>query len=205
MKKDIVAKRQAEKAVKKQAAREGVDLTPMKADNNRWQESRVSGSILSAGMGDKEVANRNYLGSQSNNSIFDDSILDKMAEKKGGDEIIAESKEAVQKARNSWNEERRDEMVDALQKTDQRKSSSILDVNASEGQSYKTPTGNLSIFDNFTDGKDFNQVPDQTHGEKAAQESRQKRAKDDSWKQQKGSSRPNNSLDNFFDKLTGGK
>ena len=98
-------------------------------------------------------------------------------------EKIREEKEEMNAFRKAQREERMSELVENIQKTDNRKNSQVSSaVVEGSGSGYKNSNGLFSIFD-----KEFNvdsKIPEKTAGEKAVEEAREARIKDtEEWKQ----------------------
>jgi len=180
-----------------------IDSTVYRSDNNRGMESRGGRSILSAGQGSitDKGGPKKYEGSSTNNSIWDNNILQKLSESKDSGESIKETQAKIIDHRQSMREERMNNIVDSLQKTDTRKANSVSDVTSPEhaGSSYKAPKHNISIFD---DVADFTRVPEKTAGEMASEESNKSKEKDESWKDIKKPESTRSMFDNLFDNIT---
>jgi len=155
-----------------------------KSDNSKAIENYSNKSILSAGGGSVlDIGGPSkYIGSQTNNSIFDTSVIERNTGKKDNGEIIKETNKNIEKVRNGYNQERMDEMVDNLKNTDTRKQSSVSSLSEyGSTKNYQKPTTSISIFDNL-DEKAFGRLADKTDGEKITDRAKQKKEKDDSWK-----------------------
>ena len=177
-----------------------------KLDNNESVASRFSKSILSAGQGN--ITNiggpKKQLGSETNNSIWDSGILERLAETPGNKEKTAEDKEEIETLRNSMKSGRIDEMVESLKETDQRKDATVTGMSEyhdRDARSYQLPSRNISIFDTKEE-MDFRRVPEKTAGEQSVEEAAIPKEKDESWKDIKGAPRLKNTLDTLFDNLT---
>ena len=159
-------------------------------------------SILSAGVGEITDTGgpRRQLGTQTNNSIWDSSVLDKLANTPSNKEKTLDKKENIDRLRNSLKQGRIDEMVQSLQDTDTRKDAGVRNIGeyTERGAKYQMPTRHMSIFDSDTD---FGRVPNKTAGEAVTEEIIKPKEKDDSWKETKGTKKVNNVLDNFFDSI----
>lgn len=175
---------------------------PTRSNNNDAIGSRSSKSILTAGNGN--ITNfggpSKQLKSQTSNSIWDSGIVEKLAGTKGNKEKTLEKKEEIEKYKNSMKADRLNEIVESLRETDTRKDATVSSAGVfDKAPGYKAPSRNISIFDNTSD---FDRVPEQTHGEKVAAESRKAKEKDDSWKQVSTASKIKNTIDSIFDQLT---
>jgi len=169
----------------------------------RIEDVRNDHSILSAGIGHiKDTGGpKQQLGTQTNNSIWDSEILERLAGTPSNKEKTLETKENINRLRNSLKQGRIDEMVKSLQSTDTRKDAGVRNIGeyTERGAKYQMPTRHMSIFDSDTD---FGRVPQKTAGEGVTEEVNKPKEKDDSWKDVKGTKKVNNALDNFFDHLT---
>jgi hypothetical protein len=177
-----------------------------KLDNNEAVASRFSNAILSAGQGN--ITNmggpQKQMGSETNNSIWDSGILEKLAGTPSNKEKTIESKEEIENLRNSMKSGRIDEMVEALKETDQRKDATVTGMSEyteRDARTYQLPSRNISIFDTKEE-MDFRRVPEKTAGELSVEEAGIPKEKDESWKDIKGAPRLKNTLDTLFDNLT---
>ena len=178
-----------------------------KLDNNEAVNSRFSNAILSAGQG--SITNiggpKKQLGSETNNSIWDSGVLERIAGTPSNKEKTAEDKEEIETLRNSMKSGRIDEMVESLKETDQRKDATVTGMSEyhdRDARSYQLPSRNISIFDTKEE-MDFRRVPEKTAGEQSIEEAAIPKEKDESWKDIKGAPRLKNTLDTLFDNLTG--
>lgn len=97
-------------------------------------------------------------------------------------------------------QKRMDDLVEALQNTDQRKASSIhrTGTGFSDDSNFKASKNNISIFDSG----DFERIPEKTAGEKTSDEVELKRSQvDESWKNNGKSVNSNEITNRFFDTL----
>ena len=190
-----------EAPVKKDVKPESTNITN-KLDNSKAIDSRFSNTILSAGKGNisNNGGSERQLKSQSNNSIWDSKVIDRLKGTKDNKEKTFEEKAQTQNLKNSLKQGRLDSMVDAVRSTDTRKSSGVKDMSEFAGpRKYQLPTNNLSIFDN---NMNFGRVPDQTVGEKSVEEKATPKKADDSWKEIKGTTKNDNLISRLFDNLT---
>lgn len=176
-----------------------------KLDNNESVASRFSNAILSAGVsGEGGVSNNggssNQHGGQTQNSIFDPNVLDRIAKTPDNKEKTAEEKQDREHYQNSLKQERLDSMIESLSDVDTRKDATVTNVGefSERSSSYKLPKNNISMFD---DDRDFSRVPEKTDGEIDKDMSRAAKVKDDSWKRVEGTSKRTSVLDNLFDQL----
>jgi len=198
----------SERAEKNSHPKEWEKITPaQKLNNSQAMDSRFTKSVLSAGgAGQGGISDmggpQKQLGAQSNNSIWDSGILERLSQTKCNKEKTTEEKQENLNHKNSMKQGRIDEMVSSLNETDNRKSANISQIGGyvERDGAYKPPTRNLSIFD--TD-LNFDRVPETTEGEKAT--AKVVKQKDDSWKTISKSKKISNVLDGFFDNLTKGK
>lgn len=150
--------------------------------------SATSGKITNMG-GPKK-----FMGSQTNNTLWNPDLVEKLGEIPDSKERMIEEKAENERYRKGMKKEQLDKMVDVLQNTDQRKTSTVVGMSTFQGSNYNTPQNNMSIFDK----EDFERVPEKTHGEKIAEESRKPKEKDDSW-QHPTRKTLKNSIDKFFE------
>jgi len=160
-------------------------------------------SILSAGVGDiKDTGGPScQLGTRTNNSIWDSTILDKLAGTPSNKEKTIEKRENINQLRDALKQGRINDMVQSLQNTDTRKDAGVRNIGeyTERGAKYNVPTRHMSIFDTDTD---FGRVPQKTAGEEVTDEVNTPKEKDDSWKDVRGTKKINNVLDSFFDHIT---
>jgi len=150
--------------------------------------SAASGNITDMG------GPRKQMGSQTNNSIWNPNTIDDLKEIPDSKERVIAEKAEDERLKKGMKKERLDEMVKALEITDQRKTSTVAGMATYQGSNYNTPKNNMSIFDK----NDFERVPVQTSGEKVAEEARKPKEKDKSW-QKKSKATIKGSIDKFFE------
>lgn len=173
-----------------------------KIDNSKVIESvRSAKSILSAGGGSikDDGGPRKYIGSETQNSIWDTGVVEKLCSIKTNKEKTIEEKEHIQRVRNSIKQEELDNMVDALQETDTRKESSVKELNGSFSNNYNVPKNSLSIFNS----KIFDEMPEKTDGEKMVEKNKIPKEKD--WENKIGTTKPNDYVNKLFEALTKNK
>jgi len=175
-----------------------------KLDNNEAVKSRFGNAILSAGQGKiTDIGGPSkQLGSETNNSIWDTNVLNKLKESKDNKEKTIESKEKINRLRNSFKQDRMDQMVESLHEVDNRKDATVKSIQERESclGDCKLPKNNISIFDKE---KDFSRVPEKTDGELVTEKIHAAAGeKDDSWKDVRGQTKRNNTLDNLFNNIT---
>lgn len=160
---------------------------------------RGTSGILSAGGGSikNEGGSGKYIGSETNNSIWNSDLIENMkGQDTNQDRIIAE-RESIEKTRKGMRQEELDRLSEALTETDTRKDSSIYSVSGDEGHSYRSSKNNLSIFDTNR----FDDMPEKTEGEKVAEKARQPKEKDDSWRHNYGTKKMSSCIDSLFEHL----
>jgi len=108
-----------------------------------------------------------HIKSESSNSIWNPEKLDQLRAVLGTKEKVDAEKERVRDNRRDAENQRIVELTENLQKTDQRKDSQVSSLASYGGYKFKTPESGISMFDTE---KDFNRVPEKTHGEKHAEE-----------------------------------
>ena len=161
---------------RKEEPKRASDIKPATKSNNSKAIEGRGGQILTAGGGSITDTGgpRKHMGSITNNSIWDSGVLQNLAQTRSNDETTKEIKSGVQHLKNSMEEGRINEIVENLQNTDLRKDATIQSAGefTERGANYKAPKNNLSIFDN---NLNFERVPEQTEGERAAEESRKEK------------------------------
>jgi hypothetical protein len=181
------------KKVAKEQPSLALDAETPRNNSNRTILSAGQGSITDFG-GPKK-----YIGSQTKNSIWDSDVIEKLSKSDdSGEKIKSERMESVTR-REDIQRDRLTSMVESLQNTDLRKANSVAGISEVAETTYKAPSRNISIFDSG----DFDRVPDKTAGEKAVEESRKVKDKDDSWKTIDKGSSTKSVFDTLFDKLAG--
>lgn len=186
-----IENKQDSKPVKPQAAK--------KLNNADVINIRGTSGILSAGGGSikNDKGSGKYLGSETNNSIWNSDLLENIKGQETNQDRIVAEREAIEKTRKGMRQEELDRLSEHLNETDTRKDSSIYSTSGAEGHSYRSSENNLSIFDT----NKFDDMPDQTEGEKVAEKARQPKEKDDSWRHNYGTKKINSCLDNLFEHL----
>ncbi len=118
-----------------------------------------------------------FIKGETSNTIFDSNKIPNVAMDNKTKTI--QEKEIIATNKRIAEEKRMNDMVESLKKTDLTKASAVSPVGEYSGTNYKTPIGNMSIFDT----KDFQRLAEQTGGEKISQAVNEKKAyKDESWK-----------------------
>lgn len=171
-----------------------------KMDNNSALNSRGD-KFLSAGEGNinNQGGSSNYIGKGTNNSIWDNGVLDRLAQSQSNHEKTKEEKSDTEKTRNGFKQERLDAMVSSLQNADTRKANTIGDLTSSDGssgrQNYRLPTNNISMFDSG----DFDRVPEKSVGDEIREAARTPKEKDNSWREMKPTQKLNEKISKLFD------
>lgn len=161
---------------------------------------RSANSVLSAGGGSikDEGGPRKYIGSETQNSIWDTDIIEKLAGTKSNKEKTDEEKENTQNMRKSIRQESLDNMTEALSQTDTRKVADVSNMSELNSINYRKPlSNNLSIFDTEI----FDNMPEKTAGEKMAGEVRTKKEADTSWREKRGTFKSQDVVNSLFDNL----
>lgn len=155
---------------------EFVNKPAQKLNNSDSVASRFGNAILSAGGGIvKDIGGPNkFIGSETGNSIWNTDNISKIAETPSNKEKTDKEKETIQEVRKTIRKQALDNLTEALQSTDTRKANSVSNLSSYAGSNYKDLSGNLSIFDT----EKFDNMPEKTHGEKVAEESRKIKEKD---------------------------
>ncbi len=177
--------------------------TPREIPN---EERRTEGRILSAGKGaiTENGGPSKYIGSQTNNSIWDSDVLFRLAGIPTNKEQTLEIRSEIRKLRNGFDQERFNKMAEDAQNVDLRKDATVQNAGefTERASNYKRPQNNMSIFDTTFD---FERVPEKTAGEKASERAREVKAKDNSWKKRKGTFSTRNIMDQMIDNLLSDK
>ena len=169
-----------------------------KLDNSKVIESRnASSSILNAGSGSirDEGGPRKYIGSETQNSIWDANVVEKLSGIKSNKEKTAEEKDKIENIRRGPRKEALDNMTEILSATDTRKEATVTNLSDFSGETYKTSKNNLSIFDTEV----FEKMPEKTAGEKVAEQARASKEIDNSWRNTKGTMKTKDLFDKLFD------
>lgn len=168
--------KEVEKVAKREDKKENFKVTKsQKLDNNKALSSRNGGSFLYAGDGFAQDGGSptQYLGKTSNNSIWDSEVLSKLSNKKGGDEIIKESKKERENIKNEMKNRQKSSAKSEGLNTDTSKT--IKSSSFKADHNYNLPRNSISIFDSE---KNFSRVPEKTEGEKLSETHRNKEQKD---------------------------
>ena len=145
---------------------------------------------------------KKYMGSQTNNSIWNPDTIEKLIQSQDNKEKTIAEKNEIKDIKEQMQKDRIDSLVEALQNVDQRKQATIQPIEPMKDCSTnKAPKRNISIFVNG----DYERVPEKTDGEKLSDKLAEKKAKDDSWKDNKGTLSSKKIVSSLFDKLMQGK
>ena len=161
---------------------------------------RSANSVLSAGGGSikDEGGPRKYIGSETQNSIWDSDVLSTLAGTKSNKEKTDEEKEGRAEKRRNIRQESLDNLTEALTQTDTRKAADVTSLSDFNSSNYrKSPSNNLSIFDTEI----FDNMPEKTAGEEMAERARAEKEKDDSWRNSSGTLKSKNIVNRLFDQL----
>lgn len=160
---------------------------------------RGTSGILSAGGGSikNDKGSGKYIGAETNNSIWNSDLIEGLKGQETNQDRIAAEREAIERTRKGMRQEELNRLSEQLDETDTRKDSSIYSTSGTESHSYRSSENNLSIFDTSR----FDDMPEQTEGEKVAERARQPKEKDDSWRHNYGTKKINSCLDNLFEHL----
>ena len=178
-----------------------------KLDNSKAIDSFSNKSILSAGGGGikNDGGSGRYMGSQSNNSIWNSEILQEKLATKDNGEKLKEQNEEIAKLRNGMRQSALDEMAQSISETETRKAASISSTGGTEiapTSTYHKPQNNISIFDDQSK-EAFERLAEKTVGEKSAERARTPKEKDESWrKQNAGTKKMSSLMDSLFDELS---
>ncbi len=186
-----VKSRDIDKSIQSQRAK--------KMDNSKAIQNISGKSILSAGgyvkggISDFGGSGK-YIGCKSNNSIWDSQVIQKQAKTKGGDQVIKQSRQAIQTTRQNWQKDRMNQIVQALQKTDTRKQSSVKSLSSQVSHTPNNSKSSISMFDNM----DFQNLPQKTAGQKMSQQKNKQKKKD--YIKNVGTKKLSDSINNLFTK-----
>jgi hypothetical protein len=160
---------------------------------------RSANSVLSAGGGSikDEGGPRKYIGSETQNSIWDTDIIEKLSGTKSNKEKTDDEKDNIKNARKNIRQESLDNLTEALSQTDTRKVADVSNMSEFNSVNYRKPlSNNLSIFDTEV----FDNMPEKTAGEKMAEKARMAKEADTTWREFKGKEK--SVISTLFDNLT---
>jgi len=177
------------------------DQKSKKLDNSEVINSvRSANSVLNAGGGSirDEGGPRKYIGSETQNSIWDTDVVEKLSGTLSNKEKTDAEKENRQAMRKSVRQESLDNMTEALSQTDTRKASDVSSLSERESVNYRKPvSNNLSIFDSNV----FDNMPEKTAGEIMADNVRAEKEADTSWRNNKGTFKSKDVVNRLFNDL----
>lgn len=130
-------------------------------------------------------------------SIWEPDKLDQAASEKDAKTKTQEDKKVIADNRRTEEQKRMNEMVETLQNIDQRKASEVAPMQSYAGHGFRSAKNNISLFDKG----EFERVAETTEGERASQESRQRREQKDNWKSDGRISTTKGAINKLFDKL----
>jgi len=161
---------------------------------------RSANSVLNAGGGSirDEGGPRKYIGSETQNSIWDTDVVEKLSGTLSNKEKTDAEKENRQAMRKSVRQESLDNMTEALSQTDTRKDSDVSSLSERESVNYrKSSSNNLSIFDSNV----FDDMPEKTAGEIMAENARVEKEADTSWRNNRGTFKSKDVVNRLFNDL----
>jgi len=162
--------------------------------------TRSANSVLNAGGGSirDEGGPSKYIGAETQNSIWDTNVVEKLAGTQSNKEKTDAEKENRQAQRKSIRQESLDNMTEALSQTDTRKASDISSLSERESVNYRKPvSNNLSIFDSEV----FDNMPEKTAGEIMADNARIEKEADTSWRDNRGTFKSKDVVNRLFNGL----
>lgn len=173
-------------------------------DPNKNSYTQSSKSVSSVEHTASEGSNKKYTKIETSNSIWDSDKLKRLAGVKDYDP--AEEKAAIAEERRTMRQSAHDKIVENLSSVDQRKASQVNSITSSEeaDSKYIKAKANLSIFDNLSDNQEFNRLPEQTAGEKIAEQKKERKehvAQDTSWKENSKVVSSKSVVSSLFDSL----
>jgi hypothetical protein len=180
------------------------NLLPKKLNNSNAISNRTESQILAAGMGTiKDIGGpKKYMGSQTNNSIWDNEIIEKLSKVPDNKEKTKTEVEDIKKMKKERKDQRINEIVEGLKNTDTRKDANIVKMNDFEKPSlFKRPKNAISIFDTLEGKNDFDRVPEKTDGEKMVERIKESKKKDKIWKDKQGIVSTSNIFNSMFDNM----
>jgi hypothetical protein len=190
------------------AAQRAAELYASKyAGNSAVSPSHSIGRAQAGGLSDVGGTVR-QMKSATTNSIWDTSVLDKLAEQETEGEKISANKKLEEAHRQERKIAERNEEIDLdtlkelIANGELARGSRISSVSASDDESYHShiPSGSISMFD---DG-DFDRIPEKSSGEsikEAAEARAMKKKADTSWKKGHEASSSRAALDRFFSNI----
>jgi len=121
------------------------------------------------------------------NSIWDDEVLTRLIAENDGQTQTERLRQAEAQQREDMRKSALNKLTEQLASVDQRKAAQVMpagDQTVSEDQArFSKVSRNISIFDTLTGAEDFARLPEQTIGEKIAQNRREEREQvDESWR-----------------------
>jgi len=161
---------------------------------------RSANSVLNAGGGSirDEGGPRKYIGSETQNSIWDTDVVEKLSGTLSNKEKTDAEKENRQAMRKSVRQESLDNMTEALSQTDTRKASDVSSLSERESVNYrKSSSNNLSIFDSNV----FDDMPEKTAGEIMAENARVEKEADTSWRNNRATFKSKDVVNRLFNDL----
>ena len=162
--------------------------------------AQSANSILNAGGGSirDEGGPSKYIGSETQNSIWDTGVVEKLAGTQSNKEKTDAEKEDRQAKRQNIRQEALDNMTEALSQTDTRKASDVSSLSERGSVNYRKPnSNNLSIFDSNV----FDNMPEKTAGEQMAEKARAEKEVDTSWRDRRGTLKSRDVVNDLFDSL----
>jgi hypothetical protein len=168
-------------------------------DNSKAINVRNSSAILSAGGGNiKDTGGPSkYIGAETNNSIWDNSIIDKLIATPDNGEKLKQNKENMDKVRKGMKQSSLDGYAESLSQTDTRKDSTVTNVGEFLGSSYRSPVGNMSMFDKEA----FERLPEKSAGEQLSEDIEKSRVKEDTHKRDYGTRKTSDLLNSLFENI----
>jgi len=161
---------------------------------------RSANSVLSAGGGSikDEGGPKKYIGSETQNSIWNTDMIEKLSGTKSNKEKTEEDQKNIQDVRKNIRQESLDNMTEALSQSDTRKTSDVSSLSELNSINYRKPlSNNLSIFDTEI----FDNMPEKTAGEEMAEKARIEKEADTTWRETKGTFKNQDVVNNLFDNL----
>lgn len=154
-----------------------------------------------------EGSNKKYTKCENSNSIWENDKLAESAKHITEKNQTQIEREAIENQRKTIRQQSNDNLVEALQEVDQRKSSYVGGNPVADSESrFAKPTRNISLFDAMDSetSEDFKRLSELSEGERLSQkkaELQQQRSEDKSWKSNGKSISSKDSLNNLFDAL----
>ena len=165
------------------------------------QSRNPSSSVISSSGGIQTDMGgpKKYMGSQTNNSIWDVNNIEKLIKIKDNKEKTIDEQNNIKDFKVKAKEDRINAMIEDLESVDLRKQSVIKSIETESLTNYKNLKGNISIFD----VGDYERVPEKTEGEQLSDKLAEQKKKNDSWEDNQRAMSSKKIVSKLFDTLLG--